>query len=899
MMHLQQVEAVRYGGLEGSVLGPLQPGLNVVVGRNEAGKSTFTSLVRHVLYGFPRGRLNERLYQPATGDQRVGRLVFAEGDAKWVIERTEGAHGGEAVVYAPGGKEPDDAYLQEIVGGVGVGVFRTVFGFALEELSDLGSLGDIQARLYASTAGLGVNPHDVLGKLKNSADELWAPRARTKRIHVLNNELRAVREESRRLQELAERYRADREHRKEVAVGLETAEDALQAARLAEERLAANLGEGRRLEEKVRDEDAAASEHQRAAERAKREVASLVVDEELLARAEAVERMGARCELFRAEAEQLRRDEERLREVTADIERRITDMGEGWTLETANDINLDIELENRLYEEQERIREAQRERDDAARRASEARTEHEEARRSADACAREIRIAGRDGVAKEIGVRLETVDRLLALGATSQPAGAPWLPAIAAAVIAAAMVVVGFVLDDRLLAVAAAAPAALAVALVLRPLLMKRKVPSEVNSLLSVVGLDRTPTGAELMAMRGTLERCRRLWATEGDLGRISAAREAAAREAVDAFDQSWQHWLEWLKERRLKTPSNHPESVRRVLRLLRDIRARAEGRNELETAIARRRAVCEEFVEDALAIGAVAGDAKDPSFEEVAHGARSLLAHLVAARKNADTRRDAEAEIITAEERAREAAANAVAAREELAQMLEKADLGADATLADVEAALAVARRRTRELERDRGELLEERGTLDGLLQRNAEESTSARLRLVEAGLVERVAEALERYVVTSVAVQLVDRALEVYEAERQPAVIQRAQEVFSALTDGRYTRVTTPLGKFEPLVSGGDAPGKPPDRLSRATAEQLFLALRLSYVENLANAHPALPVLMDDVLVNFDDSRRRSAAKVIAEFAGRRQVVFFTCNVATAETFAQVAAEHARVDI
>ena len=160
-------------------------------------------------------------------------------------------------------------------------------------------------------------------------------------------------------------------------------------------------------------------------------------------------------------------------------------------------------------------------------------------------------------------------------------------------------------------------------------------------------------------------------------------------------------------------------------------------------------------------------------------------------------------------------------------------------------------------------------------------------------------MADALERYVVTSVAVQLVERSLEVYEAERQPAVIQRAQEVFSSLTDGRYTRVTTPLGRFEPVVSGDDAGGKSPDRLSRATAEQLFLALRLSYIENLAGAHGALPVLMDDVLVNFDDSRRRSAAKVIAEFAGRRQIVFFTCNLATAETFAQVAGEHTRVDM
>ena len=72
-MFLREIGAVRYGGLKKVTLGPLGAGLNVVFGRNEAGKSTLTSLVRHVLFGFPRGRTSERLYQPGSGDHRVGR----------------------------------------------------------------------------------------------------------------------------------------------------------------------------------------------------------------------------------------------------------------------------------------------------------------------------------------------------------------------------------------------------------------------------------------------------------------------------------------------------------------------------------------------------------------------------------------------------------------------------------------------------------------------------------------------------------------------------------------------------------------------------------------------------------------------------------------------------------
>jgi len=71
------------------------------------------------------------------------------------------------------------------------------------------------------------------------------------------------------------------------------------------------------------------------------------------------------------------------------------------------------------------------------------------------------------------------------------------------------------------------------------------------------------------------------------------------------------------------------------------------------------------------------------------------------------------------------------------------------------------------------------------------------------------------------------------------------------------------------------------------------------LSYIDNLAGAHPSLPVLMDDVLVNFDDERRWAAAQVIAEFAARRQVIFFTCHPATAETFEKAADELTMVEM
>ena len=887
-MYLKRLEAVRYGELEGAVLGDLKPGLNLCHGPNEAGKSTFTSLIRHVLYGFPRGRVVERLYLPPAGDHRVGRLVFAGDDGDVVFERTEGVHGGEVTVSAAGGKEPGGDSLESITAGVGSGVYRTVFGFSLEELSDMGSLADIQSRLYATTAGLKVNPYDVVEDLRQNADALWAPRARTKVLHTLGQELRQVREDRRAVEEVAERYRADRMRRDEVAAELEMVEDRLRTGRIQEERLSALLGEGRRFDEKISEHEETAAEVGIEADGARREAAAMEVDEDLLAKAESIERLGTRFELFRSEVAELRRDDQRFHELHRDLQRRARDMGENFSLDEASDVHFDLELENHLAEAEERLQKLRLGRDAAARRAQEANDEFLEARTAALARSRELGL-GDDELARDVvGVRMETVDRLLTIGSGPPQANFAELPGVAAAAIAVVMVVAGLVLHDRHLVWAAILPVLLAAVLFIRSWLRRRETPTEVASLVAVLGLDETPSPARLVENRSQLEGLRQLWATERQLGRKASAQKTAEHAAVDGHDREWSQWLEWLERHNLQTRSGQPESVRRVMRLLRDLRTRLEGRQELEAQIERRHVTCRHFVEEALKIGA---DAQHPegleAYEEIEHSVRSILARLGAARRLDNKRRELQTAEANSRERTEMAARTAQSAREDLAAIHQRAGFGDDCSLADLEAAVAVARRTAAEVEAERGELLVTRGTLDGRLQSGAEESQSVRLRLAEAGLEERISETIESYAVHALAARLLEQSLASYEAEKQPAVIQRAQEIFALLTEGRYTRLATPLGRFEPIVSDGGGTGKEPEKLSRATAEQLFLALRLSYVENLANAHPALPVIMDDVLVNFDDKRKLPAIKVIADFASQRQVIFFTCHAATAEAF------------
>ena len=54
-----------------------------------------------------------------------------------------------------------------------------------------------------------------------------------------------------------------------------------------------------------------------------------------------------------------------------------------------------------------------------------------------------------------------------------------------------------------------------------------------------------------------------------------------------------------------------------------------------------------------------------------------------------------------------------------------------------------------------------------------------------------------------------------------------------------------------------------------------------------NQAENSEVPPVIMDDILVNFDANRSGYAASAILELAGTHQILFFTCHPETISVF------------
>ncbi|HET6879238.1 MAG TPA: AAA family ATPase, partial [Pirellulales bacterium] len=193
---------------------------------------------------------------------------------------------------------------------------------------------------------------------------------------------------------------------------------------------------------------------------------------------------------------------------------------------------------------------------------------------------------------------------------------------------------------------------------------------------------------------------------------------------------------------------------------------------------------------------------------------------------------------------------------------------------LEDLTAKMDTATNRLAALHEGRGRLEQESAALV------ADRRLSLRVAKL-AALDGEVRESIERWRVLTVAAHTLDSVRRTYETDRQPEALKDASGYLERLTDGRYVRVWAPLGEHALRVDDSEGNSLAVEVLSRGTREQLFLSLRLALVGVYARRGVELPLVLDDVLVNFDAKRARAAANVLREFAEEgHQVLLFTCH-------------------
>ena len=156
---------------------------------------------------------------------------------------------------------------------------------------------------------------------------------------------------------------------------------------------------------------------------------------------------------------------------------------------------------------------------------------------------------------------------------------------------------------------------------------------------------------------------------------------------------------------------------------------------------------------------------------------------------------------------------------------------------------------------------------------------AANANMASIEAGL----GESVQRYLRLVLASGLLREAIERYRQHHEAPLLAKASTRFSNLTNGDYDRVETDVDDagspfFLVHLAGGDTTNTF-SQLSEGTRGQLQLALVLGSLEQrfAAGAEP-MPLVLDDVLVDFDDDHSLAAIGALAAFSKTTQVLLLT---------------------
>jgi len=359
-MRIKDIQVDGFGVWNNLKLDELPPGVTVLYGPNEAGKTTLMQFVRTVLYGFSPLRRN-RYLPPVFGGQPGGRVRVSDGSGEFLLQRYSSPEDGEEdrghlSVVDGYGLPRDPSQLSLLLSGVDEPTYSNVFACGLREIQELGSLDDTSAadHLYKLTTGLDrVSLVDVIRDMGESRERLLSTDDRPSQIvqlvqqrEKLQGEIEELSSTSRRWCELAAQRSALAEEAEELEGSLSKNdgshrlfEAALEVQgswnlRSDLERQIATLRDVKQLPERAVEKLEALNLKVKSLRRQvkkitirgkqlRQEAAEIVVNRPLLAQANRIEALGEQTQWIVALESQIQKFKDDIRRLDAEIEQQI------------------------------------------------------------------------------------------------------------------------------------------------------------------------------------------------------------------------------------------------------------------------------------------------------------------------------------------------------------------------------------------------------------------------------------------------------------------------------------------------------------------------------------------------------------------------------------------------
>jgi uncharacterized protein YhaN len=198
-VRIERLDLTRFGMFTDVTLDLLPAGVNVIVGANEAGKTTAMAAIHQLFYGIPVR--SGHAFVHAMQDLRVGAVLIDEAGEHLAVARIKRQSG---TLRSPGGEVVEESILRAMLRDVDERVYQTLFSIGHEEIvhggeSLLKNDGELGQALFGAGTGL-TRLNAAIAHLESRADALFKASGS---VPLINSGIRRYKDLSKEVRDLS------------------------------------------------------------------------------------------------------------------------------------------------------------------------------------------------------------------------------------------------------------------------------------------------------------------------------------------------------------------------------------------------------------------------------------------------------------------------------------------------------------------------------------------------------------------------------------------------------------------------------------------------------------------------------------------------------------------------
>ncbi len=200
-MIIKKIHIDGYGIFHDHTIDGFRPGINVLYGRNESGKSTLLDFIRMTLFGYEHFHVDRR--PPLSGGNHGGSIEVLFSNAGETSRLYRSGQNNGIEFHHQGDVFTQEEVWKRKLDHAESDLFKNIYGITLDELTEKDQLTKSQMKDKIFSMGLGladVQLGEVQKSIEERAQDIYKPRGRVQILNNLSDEIEELESEIRVLQ---------------------------------------------------------------------------------------------------------------------------------------------------------------------------------------------------------------------------------------------------------------------------------------------------------------------------------------------------------------------------------------------------------------------------------------------------------------------------------------------------------------------------------------------------------------------------------------------------------------------------------------------------------------------------------------------------------------------------